>query len=78
MVGELAMLVEHSLRLDGGGAGRVQCLKIPRAALHAQMLEDPSLAEQLERDHAMRLPSCSNWRTSCDASICCCTPAQRQ
>jgi CRP-like cAMP-binding protein len=44
LVGELAMLVEHVFGATVVACGRVQCLKLTRAALHEQLLEDETLA----------------------------------
>ena len=55
LIGELAMLIEHDYRATVVARGRVLCLKITRAALREQMIEDPSLARQLERRVTNRL-----------------------
>ncbi|MBX9591358.1 MAG: cyclic nucleotide-binding domain-containing protein [Hyphomonadaceae bacterium] len=47
LIGELAMLVEHTYGATVVAQGRVHCLKITRAALHEQMEADPSLADHL-------------------------------
>jgi len=49
LVGELAMLVEHVYGATVVADGRVHCLRLTRAALHAQMREDPDVAERLAR-----------------------------
>jgi signal-transduction protein with cAMP-binding, CBS, and nucleotidyltransferase domain len=45
MIGEMAMLVEHDYGSTVVARDRVFCLKLMRAAMHAQMREDASLAE---------------------------------
>ena len=45
LVGELAMLTEHIYGVTVIAQGRVNALKITRAGLHAQMRDDPRLAE---------------------------------
>jgi CRP-like cAMP-binding protein len=55
LVGEMAMLVEHDYGATVVARERVLCLKITRAALHAQMLDDPDLARHFERHLRDRL-----------------------
>ena len=55
MVGELAMLVEHIYGTTVVASERVHCLRITRAAMHAQMLADPLLAGHLEAKITQRL-----------------------
>jgi CRP-like cAMP-binding protein len=55
MIGELAMLIEHPYGSTVVARDWVFCLKIMRTALHAQMLEDPSLAEHFEHHVAAGL-----------------------
>jgi CRP-like cAMP-binding protein len=55
LIGELAMLVEHSYGATIVAKDRVHCLKITRAALHEQMLADPSLADLLSQHISERL-----------------------
>ena len=50
LIGEMAMLVEHDYGSTVVARDRVFCLKLMRSALHAQMLQDPSLAEHFH-DH---------------------------
>jgi len=45
LVGELAMLTEHVYGVTVVAQSRVNALKITRAGLHAQMRDDPRLAE---------------------------------
>ncbi len=55
LVGEMAMLIEHDYAVTTIARERVHCLKIMRAALHSQMLADPTLAEHLAQHIAQRL-----------------------
>ena len=55
LIGEMAMLVEHRYGATVIARDRVLCLKITRAALCAQLLEDPALALHLQRRIADRL-----------------------
>jgi signal-transduction protein with cAMP-binding, CBS, and nucleotidyltransferase domain len=55
LIGEMAMLTEHDYGSTIVARDRVLCLKITRAALHAQMLKDPTIAEHLEQQIAERL-----------------------
>jgi CRP-like cAMP-binding protein len=49
VIGQLAMLIEHTYGSSVVARERVYCLKITRAGIHAQMLADPSLALHFER-----------------------------
>jgi putative ABC transport system ATP-binding protein len=49
LLGELAMFVEHAYNSTVVAQGWVDCLKLERSALHAQMREDPDLAHRLAR-----------------------------
>jgi CRP/FNR family transcriptional regulator, cyclic AMP receptor protein len=55
LIGELAMLVDHNYGATIVAKDRVHCLKITRAALHEQMLADPSLADLLSQHISERL-----------------------
>jgi CRP/FNR family transcriptional regulator, cyclic AMP receptor protein len=55
LVGEMAMLVEHAYGATIIARDRVLCLKITRAAVRAQMLEDAALARHFERRISERL-----------------------
>jgi CRP-like cAMP-binding protein len=55
LIGEIAMLVEHEYSSTIVAQQRVLCLKITRRALHAQMLDDFSLAEHFQQCIAHRL-----------------------
>lgn len=55
MIGEMAMLIEQTHRATVVARDRVLCLKIHRAALTQQMLEDPSLADGLHAQMTQRL-----------------------
>ncbi|MFZ1104684.1 MAG: cyclic nucleotide-binding domain-containing protein [Hyphomicrobiaceae bacterium] len=47
LLGELAMFVDHAYSATVVAQGWVDCLKLERSALHAQMSEDPDLADRL-------------------------------
>jgi len=49
LVGELAMLVEHTYGATVVADGPVDCLKLARATMHTQMRADPEIAERLAR-----------------------------
>ena len=55
LVGEMAMLIEHDFGVTVVADGPVRALRITRAALHAQMLDDPELARHLMDRIASRL-----------------------
>ena len=55
LVGELAMLTEHAYGATVVADGRVHALKIARAAMHAQMRDDPALADHFTRMLSDRL-----------------------
>ena len=55
LVGEIAMLTEHTYGATVMARGRVHALKITRSALHEQMRDDPPLAEHFTRLLAERL-----------------------
>jgi CRP-like cAMP-binding protein len=55
LIGEMAMLVEHEYRSTIIARDRVLCLKIMRAAIHVQMLDDIALARHFERQLRSRL-----------------------
>jgi CRP-like cAMP-binding protein len=55
LVGELAMLVDHIFCATVVAQGRVNCLKITRAALYEQMELDPDLADHFSAVLAARL-----------------------
>jgi CRP-like cAMP-binding protein len=55
LIGELAMLVEIDYGSTVVARDRVFCLKLTRAAMHDQMLEDASLAEHFHQKLTERL-----------------------
>jgi CRP-like cAMP-binding protein len=60
LLGELAMLVEHAYGATVVAQGWVDCLKLERSVLHAQMREDPDLADrmaQVIQDRVKRMAS---------------------
>jgi CRP-like cAMP-binding protein len=60
LIGEMAMLIEHEYRSTVIARDWVFCLKVTREAMHAQMQEDPSLAEYFQRRVTERLLKLSN------------------
>lgn len=60
LLGELAMFVDHVYSATVVAQGWVDCLKLERSTLHAQMREDPDLADrvaQVIRDRVTRVAS---------------------
>jgi CRP-like cAMP-binding protein len=55
LIGEMAMLIDHVYGADIIARGTVRTLRITRPALHAIMLQDPSLAEHFMVRIAERL-----------------------
>lgn len=55
LIGEMAMLIEHNYGSTFIARDRAYCLKLTRAAVHAQMLEDASLIEHFQRRITERL-----------------------
>jgi CRP-like cAMP-binding protein len=55
LMGEMAMLIEYNYSATFIARDRAFCLKLTRAAMHAQMLEDASLLEHLQRRITERL-----------------------
>ena len=55
LVGEMAMLIEHSYRITVVARSSVRALKINRGAMQALMLEDPSIAQHFTHRIASRL-----------------------
>jgi CRP-like cAMP-binding protein len=55
LIGEMAMLVEHVYGSTIIAKTQVRCLALPRAAMHALMLEDPGLAQHLVGKISKRL-----------------------
>jgi CRP-like cAMP-binding protein len=55
LIGELAMLVEHTYRATVIARSVVHALRITRTALVAQMQDDPALAQHLARHIEARL-----------------------
>jgi signal-transduction protein with cAMP-binding, CBS, and nucleotidyltransferase domain len=69
LIGEMAMLTEHDYGSTIVARDRVLCLKIGRAALHALMLTDPSIAEHLEQQIAERLARMAETLREIDAKL---------
>jgi CRP-like cAMP-binding protein len=60
LLGELAMFVDHTYSVTVVAQGWVDCLKLERYSLHAQMREDPDMADRLAqviRDRLTRAAS---------------------
>ena len=57
LLGEMAMLIEHEYGSTVVARGLVRALKLTRTALHAQMLNDPTLADHFVHQIALRLTS---------------------
>jgi CRP-like cAMP-binding protein len=55
LIGEIAMLVEHNYGATVAAREQVLCLKITRAAMRAQLAEEPALALHFQRRIAGRL-----------------------
>jgi len=55
IIGQLAMLIEHSYGSTVVARDRVLCLKITRAGVQAQMANDPSLAQHFAQHVTQRL-----------------------
>lgn len=55
LIGEMGMLIEHTYGATVVARGPVRALRLTRAALHAHMLDDPTLAEHLMQQVAQRL-----------------------
>jgi CRP/FNR family cyclic AMP-dependent transcriptional regulator len=76
LIGEMAMLVEHEYRATVVARDRVLCLKITRAAVRAQMLEDAALARHFERHVSKRLQRVADDLRRIDGILAACgTPA---
>jgi CRP/FNR family transcriptional regulator, cyclic AMP receptor protein len=55
LIGEMAMLIEHTYGSTIIAKTQVRCLALSRTAMHALMLEDPSLAQHLVAKISKRL-----------------------
>jgi CRP-like cAMP-binding protein len=72
LIGEMAMLVEHHYRVTVVARNRVLCLKITRAAVLAQMQDDPALARHFERRIRERLSQVSDDLRQIDSILAAC------
>ena len=72
LIGEMAMLVEHEYGSTVVAQERVLCVKITRATLHAQMLDDPSLAEHFRERIAARLRRVQEELRQIDGALAAC------
>jgi len=59
LMGEMAMLIEHDYDATFVARERAFCLKLSRAEMHAQMLQDRSLIEHFQRRITERLARAS-------------------
>jgi len=55
LIGEMAMLIEHSYPATFIAVDRVLCLRLTRAAMHAHLRRDPAMIEHLQRRITERL-----------------------
>lgn len=78
LIGEMAMLVEHDYRATVVARDRVLCLKITRAAVQAQMQDDPALARHFERRIRERLSRVSEDLRQIDGILAACTTGMLQ
>ena len=69
LIGEMAMLIEHEYGATVIAAGPVRCLKLNRTAMHAQMLDDPALAEHLTAKITARLTRVARELQAIDADF---------
>jgi CRP/FNR family cyclic AMP-dependent transcriptional regulator len=72
LIGEMAMLVEHEYGSTIVAQERVLCLKITRAALHAQMLDDTALAEHFRGRISERLRRVQEQLRQIDGALAAC------
>jgi CRP-like cAMP-binding protein len=72
LLGEMAMLVEHDYGSTVVAQERVLCLKITRAALHAQMLDDSPLAEHFRSRITERLRRVQDELRQIDGALAAC------
>ncbi len=72
LIGEMAMLVEHDYGATVIARDRVLCLKITRAALREQLLQDPALALHLQRRIADRLSRVADDLRQIDSALAAC------
>jgi len=78
LIGEMAMFIEHDYTSTVIARDWVFCFKIARAAMHAQMLEDPSLAEHFQRRVTERLTRLAEELRRIDSMLAAqCTPQAR-
>jgi CRP-like cAMP-binding protein len=55
LIGEMAMLTEHTYGSTVIARGPVKAMRLPRAAMHALMLDDQSLADHMVEHMSQRL-----------------------
>ncbi len=76
LIGEMAMLIEHEFGSTIVAQERVLCLKITRGSLHAQMLDDSSLAEHFRERIAARLRRVHEELRQIDSALAACGSAE--
>ena len=69
LIGEAAMLIETTHSSTVVARGQVRALHLTRDELRAQMLEDPSIAETLVHNIAMRLMRMAEGLRQVDAAL---------
>ncbi len=69
LIGEMAMLIEHTFGATVVARSNVKCLKILRSEMHAQMLDDPTLAETLGANITARLTRVADELRSIDNDV---------
>ena len=69
LIGEMAMLIEHVYGVTVVAAGPVRCLKLNRETMHAQMLDDPAMAEHLSAKITARLSRVAEELRAIDAEF---------
>ncbi len=69
LVGEMAMLIDHTYGSTVVARGPVKALRLPRAILHEMMLADPSLADHMVARISQRLSNVLQDLQSVDAAL---------
>lgn len=69
IIGEMAMIIDHEYRATVVARDRVLCLKVNRASLMQQMIEDPTLADGLHEEMTRRLVRTAEELRKIDATL---------
>jgi CRP-like cAMP-binding protein len=69
LVGEMAMLIDHTYGSTVMARGPVKALRLPRAVMHQMMLADPSLADHMVARISSRLSSVLHDLQTVDAAL---------